>query len=260
MGMDIKMSLEINIDKKYIGSCCGNSFVIFDCRDIELDKKTKANLAKINITKHGVDSALFVGKVNGFDASMEIFEKDGSESDSCGNGLMLIGFLLNLTKGTIKTKKDIVKIEGDSRKQAVLMNMGSSEILNINKAKKYVFVRMGEPHIIYLTSDLKKFDLVKVGTELQKKYPDGVNVDVIQMINESHYLIRTYERGLFAITLSCGTGSLSSYLAVAAISGKTIEKPVEFRSEGGIHSVFLTNDMLKLETYKRFCKIKKCIN
>ena len=87
--MDINNKKNICEFKKYIGSCCGNSFVIFDCRKDELSKRSKSNLASKYVPKYGVDSALFMRKSNGMDIYMEIFEKDGSESDSCGNGAIL---------------------------------------------------------------------------------------------------------------------------------------------------------------------------
>jgi len=73
-------------------------------------------------------------------------------------------------------------------------------------------------------------------------------------MNESCYLIKTYERGVFAETKSCGTGSLSAYVAISRLNNKLCEKPIEFKSVGGSHWVSKDKNMLKLETLKRFCK------
>lgn len=255
--MDIKVGPESNEKKIYIGSCCGNRFLVLDCRNFEFDKKSKTKFASENIPKYDVDSALFVEEAEGFDFSMEIFEKDGSQSESCGNGMILIGSWLGLNKGVVKTKGGTVGIEGNSEKQAILMGTKFSQIKKLGEKEDCIFIKMGEPHVIFLVDDLEEFNLMKMGKKLQKKYPEGVNVDAIQRIDEFHYKISTYERGVFAETKSCGTGALASYLAVCHFCGKIYKEPIEFKSAGGSHWVSRTNNMLKLETLKKFCKIYK---
>jgi diaminopimelate epimerase len=210
MEMGIKNDMNVIKFKKYIGSCCGNSFIISDCRNTKLEKKSKADFASKNIEKFGVDSALFLEKSNGFDVLLRIFEKDGSESESCGNGTLLIGYFLGMSKGKIEMRDNGALVANNSKRQSISMNMKFSYIKKIRGKKDCIFVKMGEPHIIYLVRDIKKFDLVGIGKKQQKKYPEGINVDAIQKINDHKYLIRTYERGVFAETKSCGTGSLSS--------------------------------------------------
>jgi len=181
MGMDMIHNVIVKQNNnKYIGSCCGNSFVMLDCRDIELNKQFKSNFASRNIVKYGVDSALFLERSEKFDFFMSIFEKNGTESESCGNGAILISNLLGIDKGKIETKSGIVRIENNLTKQAILMDMELSDIKEINGKKNCLFVKFGEPHIIYLVDDFKGFDLIKTAENLQKKYPEGVNVDVIK--------------------------------------------------------------------------------
>lgn len=243
-------------NKEYIGSCCGNSFVILDCCHDKLDRQAKIDFALKNIVRHGVDSALILKKSNGMDVFMEIFEKDGTESESCGNGTILTAYLLGLNDGKVEMKDNAAMIVGDSEKQGILMSIKFSDVEKINEEKNCLFVKIGEPHIIYLVDDIEKFDLIEIGKNFQKKYPEGINVDAIQKINDSCYLIKTYERGVFAETKSCGTGSLSSYMAISRFNGKIYEEPIEFKSTGGSHWVSRDKNMLKLETLKKFCKIK----
>lgn len=255
MGMD--MIINKNKEKKYIGSCCGNSFVIFDYRNPGfLSKQEKINLASRDIVKYKVDSALFLLESKSMDTCMEIFEKDGSESESCGNGTILIAHLLGLDNGKVEMRDNAALVSGDSEKQAISMSVKFSYAEKVGNNGKCLFVKMGEPHIIYLVDNLEEFDLIKVGEESQKNYPEGVNVDAIQKVSDNCYLIKTYERGVFAITKSCGTGSLSAYMAISQFDGKMYEEPIEFKSAGGSHWVSRDKNMLKLETLKKFCKIK----
>lgn len=251
------MNVDLTNVKKYIGSCCGNSFIVLDCRNIEIDKQSKIDFSSKNIAKYGVDSALFINSVKGFDISLEIFEKDGSESESCGNGIILVSWFLGMNKGTIKLKNTDVVVKSSLGKQALLMNIKFLHTEEVAGEKNCLFIKVGEPHIIYLVDDLNEVDLIKVGERLQKKYLGGVNVDVIQKINEFRYLIKTYERGVFAETKSCGTGSLASYVAISHLNDKIYKDPIEFKSRGGSHWVSRSGKMLQLKTLKKFCEIKE---
>lgn len=230
--------------------------MLLDCRDGELTKQFKSEFAQKNIVHYGVDSALFIEKSRKFDFLMEIFEKDGSESESCGNGTILIAHLLGLNHGKVEMKNNFAIVSDDSSKQAISMSMKFSDIEKVNGEQNCVFVKMGEPHIISLVDDVENFDFVRAGERLQKKYPRGVNVNAIQKVNDFSYIIRTYERGVFAETQSCGTGSLSSYLAVSCFNAGSCGEAIEFRSAGGSHWVSRNDDNLKLETLKKYCRFE----
>ena len=242
----------------FIGSCCGNSFVIMDSRDSELAQQVKSDFAQKNIVEYGVDSALFLNKSNGLDFLMEVFEKDGSESDSCGNGAIAVAYLLGVDTGIVEMKGNVALISGDSEKQGISMNVKLSLIKEMGDGEeKCVFVKMGEPHLIYLVDDIHSFDLVRIGEAMQVKYTDGVNIDAIQKVSDSCYLIRTYERGVFRETQSCGTGSLSAYVAISHFDDTVYTAPIEFRSAGGSHWVSRDKNMLTLEALKTSCEVKE---
>jgi diaminopimelate epimerase len=95
---------------------------------------------------------------------------------------------------------------------------------------------------------------------VQEKYPGGVNIDAVQKIDEFHYLIRTYERGVFAETKSCGTGSLSSYFAICFINDKMNQQSMDFKSAGGDHWVSMEKNILSLEVLKEFCHVESLNN
>lgn len=250
------MDTPLTKTKKYIGSCCGNSFIIVDCRNVSIERQLKSNFARENIAKYGVDSALFLNNAEGFDVHIQIFEQDGSESDSCGNGIILITYFLNLAKGKVKMKNSVVSVEGNAEKEAISMDVKFSSALQVGTEKNCVFVKIGEPHLVYLVPDAKKFDLIKFGEMQQKNYPAGVNVNAVQQLDHAHCLIRTYERGVFAETKSCGTGSLSSFIALSILQNKIYNDPVEFKSAGGSHWISRDKNMMRLETLRKFCEIK----
>lgn len=61
--------------------------------------------------------------------------------------------------------------------------------------------------------------------------PEGANVNLVQVIDRHRIRIRTYERGVEAETLACGSGSMSSAMALCA-AGR-VESPVTVETRSG---------------------------
>ncbi len=255
MGMDINI-MELMQAKKYIGHCCNNSFIVVDTRGLDISKDVKVSFSKKYIPHLGVDSVLFITETILHTLGMEVFEQDGSQSESCGNGVLLVSYIFGITEGNIFTNGGEIVISSNQEKITARMNLHESKVLGVGLTKDSMFVKVGEPHIVFLLDTIDLFNLKEMGKLLQNEYPEGVNVDFIQKINDSLYLINTYERGVNDITKSCGTGSLSAYLATSFFNNKNYTAPIEFRSTGGSHWVSRDENMLKLEVEKNFCEFE----
>ncbi len=78
-------------------------------------------------------------------------------------------------------------------------------------------VSMGNPHCVIFVPDLVSYDVTGVGELLggdKTLFPEGVNVEFVQVIDGTHLKLRVIERGT-GETLACGTGACAA--AVAAI-------------------------------------------
>ena len=188
---------------------------------------------------------------------MEIFEKDGSQSDMCGNGIICLIKLLKIDNGRIETQGGIIEVE---QKDKVFSMIIANPKIGIKKMKGEMFnVDVGEPHIVEVVKSIDNYDLIKNGKKLQVKFPNGVNLDIIEKIDDNEYRIRTFERGVLGETKSCGTGSLSSFLVVNNIS-KGIITQIKIKSAGGIHNVsFDSRKGLSLKVDSQYIFIKKLI-
>ena len=207
----------------------------------------------------GGDGIILICDSNIADFKMRIFNKDGSESEICGNGIRCVGkyvYDFGLTKKeeiTIETLAGIknLKLNIDKGKVAsVKVDMGEP-ILEPNKipiicdndknkielnlfGDIFIFhcVSMGNPHAISLINDIEKFDVVKYGkiVESDKHFPNKTNVEFVQVLDKNTIKMRVYERGS-GETLACGSGACASVVS-CVINGLT-ERNVRVNLLGG---------------------------
>ena len=82
------------------------------------------------------------------------------------------------------------------------------DVLSISSKEDYFVLDTGSPHYVSLKSNLDSMDMELEGSLV--RYSDtfrssGINVNFVKKINMDTFAVRTYERGVEAETLSCGT-------------------------------------------------------
>jgi diaminopimelate epimerase len=95
-------------------------------------------------------------------------------------------------------------------------------------------INTGVPHAVVLVDDLDGTDVHPLGAALRHHHhfqPRGTNVNFVRQLGPRDLAIRTYERGVEAETLACGTGVVASALTLAVLTGA--ESPVRVRVRGG---------------------------
>ncbi len=60
--------------------------------------------------------------------------------------------------------------------------------------------------------------------------PEGINVNFVQVVDADTIRMRTYERGVEAETLACGTGSVASAIDPPVSDGHSLPVAVQVRS------------------------------
>ncbi|MEG8098940.1 diaminopimelate epimerase [Candidatus Liberibacter brunswickensis] len=214
-----------------------------------------------------------------FDAFIRIINNDGSEAQSCGNGMRcVVRFLLNKIKKkdfTFKTIRGIITAKENSDR-SISVDMGEP-IFNFyyiplakpfDDADRYQFcigpinnlylqspfvVSMGNPHaIFFVEDDIFKYDLVGFGQHLESHvlFPEGVNLSIARVNSPSSIDLRTWERGV-GLTAACGSAACASVVASGSL-GKT-DRIVSVKMLGGKlmiewshnNHVFMTGDANK---------------
>ncbi|MGD0651046.1 MAG: diaminopimelate epimerase [Verrucomicrobiia bacterium] len=232
--------------KFYKMSGAGNDFVVADNRrgDFPADPKTIAQICHRRLGV-GADGVLLVEPSKTADFTMRYYNADGSEAEMCGNGARCIARFYHEHCSsehpdlTFETKAGQMRavVQGDH----VRLQMTEPRDIALHKRiqlkggrREYHFVNTGVPHTILFTEDADREKVEKVGAEVRyhKVFaPQGTNVDWVQLRGEDSIRVRTYERGVEAETLACGTGVVAS--AIVAHLVHDIRTPVKVTVQSG---------------------------
>ena len=166
----------------------------------------------------GADSVLLVEWVDSDVVSFRIFERDGSESDMCGNGLRCVAHHAHM-EGFDRWPLTVMTKSGSRTvtpcEEGYEVDLGP---ISVEHMSRYFDVDIGEPHRVALTKDLYDYDF-ETNAKIYKG-SDDTNVNIVEVVDENHIKVRTYERGVESETLSCGTG-MGACAAVLADSRKS---------------------------------------
>ncbi|MEO8300628.1 MAG: diaminopimelate epimerase [Rhizomicrobium sp.] len=233
----------------------GNDFVVFDAREnaIALD----ANKAKAIADRHfgvGCDTVVLIrpGSAD-VDASIQFYNADGSESESCFNATRCVARFLfderGLTRVKLSTRGGILTCN-DAGKGLVTVDMGPPRLewrqvpvarevdtanfpLDVEGTVLPVSaVSMGNPHCIVFVPDAGQAPVTQLGPKIETLpfFPNRTNVEFAQVLDQARIRMRVWERGV-GVTLACGTGACAT--AVAAIRRGLVGRKVELILDGG---------------------------
>ena len=90
--------------------------------------------------------------------------------------------------------------------------MGDKKITIIINTFKGVKSSVGNPHFMIRVDDVERLDLENLNSEVVKQniFPEGVNVEIYQIVSRNYIKARVYERGV-GETDACGSGALCMF-------------------------------------------------
>jgi diaminopimelate epimerase len=202
---------------------------------------------------HVPDAAAVLGEaLDRCEWFMDHRNADGSHAEMCGNGIRLFLHVL-VTEGLLDRatceQGVLVGTRGGPRRVGATpdgrywVDMGPARPFGEGKARVSgrVFagsaVSMGNPHLACLTDvPIDSLDLTAPPEFDTALFPDGVNVELITVLEPgAHIRLRVFERGV-GETRSCGTGACAAAYAALIASGRD-EETVTVDVPGGRLSV-----------------------
>ena len=219
---------------KYQGT--GNDFIMIDDREKEFDLTENDLIAALCERRMGIgaDGLILLREHDTLDFEMIYFNADGKQSSMCGNGgrcIIAFAQMLEMTGN----ETTFMAIDGEHKGR--LMDDGiylqMQDVKKIEGVGDGLVLNTGSPHYIEMVDELDYIDVDKQGRKIRNSVPfkkDGINVNFVLDANELQ--VRTYERGVEAETLSCGTGVVAT--AIAMHYANCIEETlVNVKTKGG---------------------------
>lgn len=224
----------------------GNSYIYIDLFKYQIAEELLPDIAKkvssVN-TGIGSDGMILIHPSEKADLGMRIFNKDGSEGQNCGNGLRCTAKyayehgIINKNEFSIETRANIVEAQvvlQEKQVREITINMGKpilrraeipmmgkddaeviAEPFQINgEALELTSVSMGNPHAVFFVDSIEQAPLYELGPAIEKdsRFPNGVNVEFIEVLSPNEIHFRVWERGS-GVTQACGTGACASVVA-----------------------------------------------
>ena len=205
----------------------------------------------------GADGWMLVDRTasHGYDASIRLFNSDGSEPELSGNGTRCAAVLLALlhpdrTEFRIRTGagiKHLRLLSGSAGHFEFEMNMGEARVTELHatvQGRDAVIVDVGNPQCVIPVTDFS-FDWPAVGAAIERdsRFPQRTNVSFVRPVNANTIEVRFWERGA-GLTNSSGTGSTGAVGAL--IARGLVAAPVSVQTPAGIIAVRDQNSVLFL--------------
>ncbi|MBF0594536.1 MAG: diaminopimelate epimerase [Candidatus Omnitrophica bacterium] len=203
----------------------GNDFVVID----HVPGLDYCEFTKKVCNRHmgiGADGVLVLGESTGCDYKMSIINADGSEAEMCGNGARCMAVYIKYKFAVVPEVFTMETLAGKIH-ASVSGEVASVQLSDPKDYRANVEIKIGEqklsghfintgvPHTVIFVEGLQEFDVDGLGSLIRhhKAFaPKGTNVNFVERVKDGVVAVRTFERGVEAETLACGTGSVASAL------------------------------------------------
>ena len=250
----------------------GNDFPLIDARTLELDDSVWAGVARALADRRGPvggDGLLLLtagDKIHPF--GMRMFNADGSEAETCLNGLRCVARLgfeaLGIDRANVHLKTSSAEVARDApiapgvvtiRETAGPADLdvahwplladagrvGAHEYVQalvppLPSKRRFTAVAMPNPHLVSFVDTIDEAELVAIGEVCEAApawLPNRANISFVELRGPTALFVRTFERGV-GLTDSCGSAMAASVFAACLTGGTEFGEELTVLNRGGL--------------------------
>lgn len=222
----------------------GNDFILIaDSRDTRDWGDLAAGLCHRRLGIGG-DGLVVSERMSAGHYAVTCYNPDGSVASMCGNALRCAARCaaadygerrMTLLMGAVAHE---AVVDGSQIGVSVVVGAVTHRVLTMTwdgERMEFAAVNSGTEHVVAFTRCVRRGDLVDLGRHVRHHAvlaPAGANVNLVEVADRGTLRVRTYEKGVEAETLSCGSGAVAA-VAVARDVGAVTDSPVTVANEAG---------------------------
>jgi diaminopimelate epimerase len=235
----------------------GNDFIVIDDRagrlhDVDVSAMTRS------ISRHrlsvGADGVVLISEPPAGDSTLayawRYINADGTDGEMCGNGAMCAARFavrsgIAESHHRFLTESGAVEAWVDAESGVVTIAIADPgpveapvSVTVLDRNLECTRIMVGVPHVVIVAddadafADAESFHAIGRALRLHPVFaPAGTNANVVSRIDDCTWRMRTYERGVEAETLACGTGAVASAIVLGA--KRMAPNPVQIRTSSG---------------------------
>ncbi len=227
---------------KYQGT--GNDFIMLDNTHGNYDNLAIEQIKQICDRRFGVgaDGVIKINSKLRYDFEVDYYNADGTKS-FCGNGArcaVRFAHELGLIKGN-ETCFWAIDGEHNATLSDTKVSLKMTDVSKVDELSNQTFeMNTGSPHYLVYLESIDAEDVATYGKKIRyndRYKEEGINVNLIEEQGNNSLKVYTYERGVEAETLSCGTGVTAAALSFAYKNKLKGNVNVAIQTKGGELSV-----------------------
>lgn len=256
----------------------GNDFPLIDARGLDLPPDAWAQVARALANRAGPvgGDGLLLLREGDADAAfaMEMRNSDGSEAETCLNGLRCVARLgfeaLGGKRATVRLKTSLATVECAAdlapgvqavRETAAPVSLAIADwpllvdgdgegrlverpVPPLASERRFTAVAIPNPHLVAFVDGVDEAELVAIGERCEAApawLPNRANVSFVETRGADTLFVRTFERGV-GLTDSCGSAMAASSFAACLTGRVEFGTPLTVLNKGGLVEALVGED------------------
>jgi diaminopimelate epimerase len=239
----------------------GNDFILVDNRRQSWPDEIAGRLARRWCNRRtgiGADGLILLEEGESTPFRMRHYNLDGSRASFCGNGarcLARFAYHRGIANLSMAFEADDGVHKAEIVGTEVALTMTDPCDIGLNRSLPddpilacYHTLNTGTDHAVFPSKNVTGEAVETTGAHLRHHpifQPGGTNINFVQPLTAASLSVRTFERGVEAETLSCGTGAVAC--AVVHVLTGEMKSPIEVHTRSGeilLVSFEYNNDLL----------------